>query len=171
MCPADDGTEECRGESLNSVSGENECEFVDSCETECDDSFEGESGDSWESEPETNDSLYIPTPKCQDKAHPMDLPNKFEFIALPQLGRFLEMVKTIRGCKTPGCTGNVVPVSVDSQGLGGSFSISCYCDGCSLKGAVFETSMKHEGEFGSTKCVSKLRLSLPVVLTLCTTRH
>ena len=45
MCPADDGTEECRGESLNSVSGENECEFVDSCETECDDSFEGESGD------------------------------------------------------------------------------------------------------------------------------
>ena len=26
-----------------------QCEFVDSCETECDDSFEGVSGDSWES--------------------------------------------------------------------------------------------------------------------------
>ena len=152
VCPADDGTEVCRGESLQSVSGENECEFVDSC-TECNDSFEGESGDSWESEPETNDSLYIPTPKRQDKVRPMDLPNKLGFIALPQLGRFLEMVNTIRGCKTPGCMGNLVPVSVDSQGLGGSFSISCYCDGCSLKGAVFETSMKHEGECGSTNAV------------------
>ena len=43
--PADDGTEECRGESLVGVCEENECEFVeDSCETECDDtcSCEGE---------------------------------------------------------------------------------------------------------------------------------
>ena len=64
-----------------------------------------------------------------------------------------DMVNMLQGCKTPGCRGNLVPVSVDSQGLGGSFSISCYCDGCSLKGAVFETSMKHEGEFWSTNAV------------------
>ena len=88
MCPADDGTEECSGESLKSVSGNNECEFVDSCETECDDSFEGESGDSWESEPETNDSLYIPTPQHQDKARPMDLSNKLGFIALGRNGKY-----------------------------------------------------------------------------------
>ena len=139
VCPADDGTEEYRGESLEGVCGENECEFVEaSCESECDDSFEGES---WESEPETNDTLYIPTPERHGKVRPMELPNKLGFIALPQVGRFLEMVNNIRGCKTPGCTGNLVPVSVDSQGLGGSFSILCYCDGCSLKHSVLETSI------------------------------
>ena len=48
VCPADDGIEECRGESLEGVCGENECEFVeDSCETVCDDSCESESGASW----------------------------------------------------------------------------------------------------------------------------
>ena len=98
MCPTDDGTEECR---VKSVSGDGECEFVDSF-TECDDSFEGESEDRWESEPETNDSLYIPTPQRQDKARPMDLPNKLGFIALPQLGRFLEMVNTMRAAKPLG---------------------------------------------------------------------
>ena len=97
--------------------------------------------------------LYIPTPEHHGKARPMDLPNKLGFLALPPVGRFLEMVNNIRGCKTPGCTGKLVPISVDSQGLGGSFSIIRYCDGCSLKGALFETSMKHEGQCGSTNAV------------------
>ena len=117
MCP-DNGTEETREESK--VGGE--CEFVDSSESQCDDDFEGESGSSWESESNANDSLYIPTPIREEKTHLINLPNKMGFIALPQLGKFLEMMNEIRGCKTPGCKGNLVPVHVHSQGLGGTFS-------------------------------------------------
>ena len=92
-----------------------------------DDDFEGESGSSCESESNANDSLYIPTPIREKKARPIDLPNKLGFIALPQLGKFLEMMNEVCGCKTPGCKGNSVSVHVHSQGLGGTFSITCCC--------------------------------------------
>ena len=148
MCPGN-GTEETREESKV----EGECEFVDSSESECDDDFEGESGDSWESESNDNDSLYIPTPIREKKARPIDLPNKLGFIALPQLGKFLEMMNEVRGCKTPGCKGNLVPVHVHSQGLGGTFSITCCCDGCAMNPMVLDTCMKNEKQCGNTNAV------------------
>ena len=55
-----------------------------------DDVVEGESGDSGESESNANDSLYVPTPIRHNKARPIDFPNKLGFIALPQLGKFVE---------------------------------------------------------------------------------
>ena len=116
MC-ADNGTEETREE----CEVECECEFT---ESEFDDDVEGESGVSWESESNANDSLYIPTPIRKEKARPIDLPNKLGFITLPKLGKFLETMNEARGCKTPGCKGNVVPTHVHSQWLGGTFSIT-----------------------------------------------
>ena len=61
---------------------------------------ESESGDSWEGELSANDSLYVPTPIRQDKARSIDMPNKLGFIALSQLGNFVEMLNKSRGCKT-----------------------------------------------------------------------
>ena len=37
------------------------------------------------------------------------------------------LLNEIRHCATPGCKGNVVPVGVKCQGLGGAVSVSC-CD-------------------------------------------
>ena len=42
------------------------------------------------------------------------------------------MMNEVRGCKK----GNLVPVHVHSQGLGGTFSITCCCDGCSMNPVV-----------------------------------
>ena len=55
-------------------------------ESEYDD-VEGESSESQESESSANNSLYIPTPLCLNKACPINLPNKLCFIALPELGK------------------------------------------------------------------------------------
>lgn len=90
---------------------------------------ESKSGDSWESELSANDSLYVPTPIRQEKARPIDRPNKLGYIALSQLGNFVEMLNRSRGCKTPGCKGDLVLTCVTSQGLGGSLSITFCCDG------------------------------------------
>ena len=85
--------------------------------------------------------MYVPTPDRArlDKVSPVDLPNRLSFMTLPDLGKFLKLLNEICHCATPGCKGNVVPIDVKCQGLGGAVSVSCCCDGCSLKGAVFTT--------------------------------
>ena len=104
----------------------------------------------------TDGSLYIPTPErasastVMGTGSPIDLPNQVGFIELPQLERFLEAMNRIRRCTTPGCKGNVVPLAVKSRGLGGGLSVSCVCDGCAMKGAVFETHSKHTNQLGNT---------------------
>ena len=60
----------------------------------------------------------------------------------------------IRRCTTPGCKGNVVPIAVKSQGLGGGLFVSCVCDGCAMKGAVFETHSKHTNQLGTTNIIT-----------------
>ena len=72
-------------------------------------SSEGESGEGWESESETidDDSLYLPTPDHPVEVNYIDLPNKLCFLALPQVGKFLDMINQVRGAKPPGCNGNV----------------------------------------------------------------
>ena len=77
---------------------------------------------------------------------PIDLPNQVGFIQLPQLERFLEAMNRIWRCTTPGCKGNAVPIAVKSRGLGDGLSVSCVCDGCAMKGAVFETHSKHTNQ-------------------------
>ena len=61
-------------------------------EYDYDDDVEGVSSESRESESSANDLLYIPTPLRLNKACPIDLSNKLGFIALPQLGKFVEML-------------------------------------------------------------------------------
>ena len=51
------------------------------------------------------------------------LPNQTAFVQLSQLDKFVESINGIRGCKTPGCDGNLVPISVKSVGLGGGISV------------------------------------------------
>ena len=72
-------------------------------------SSEGESGNGWESESEAidDDSLYLPTPDRPVEVNYIDLPNKLCFLALPQVGKFLDMINQGRGCKTPGCNGKL----------------------------------------------------------------
>ena len=96
-----------------------------------------ESGSYWESVSDDN-SVYVPTPDCArlGEVSPVDLSNRLCFITLPDLGNFL---KLLCHCVTPGCKGNLVPIGVKCQGLGGGISVSCCCDGCSVKCCMFQT--------------------------------
>ena len=53
---------------------------------------------------------------------PAVIPNRVGFVRLSQIGVFVDSIK-IRGCKTQGCDGNLVPVAVKSTGLGGALSV------------------------------------------------
>ena len=90
-------------------------------------------GEGWESESEgiDDDSLYLPTPDRPVEVNYIDLPNKLCFLALPQVG---DMINEVRGCKTPGCNGNLAPTGVMSKGFGGCVYVSCRCDGCGSGG-------------------------------------
>ena len=92
-----------------------------------------------------NDSVYIPTPErpIQSKVSRVDLLNKVAFMEVSQLEKFVESINKIRGCKTPQCEGDLIPVKVTSSGLGGSISISYACSKCASKCALFETSSKY----------------------------
>ena len=98
-------------------------------------SSEGESGEGWESESEAIDdsSLYIPTPDRPVGINYIDLPNKLCFLALPQVGKFLDMINQVRGCKPPGCNGNLAPTGVMSKGLCGCVYVSCLDVGQEVK--------------------------------------
>ena len=113
-----------------------------------------ESGCDWESENDI-DSVYVPTPDRVrlGKVSPVDLPNRLCFMTLPDLGKFLKLLNEIRHCATSGCKGNVVPVDVKCQGLGGTVSVSCCCDGCSLKSAVFTTYVSHDNRNVISTCI------------------
>ena len=59
----------------------------------------------------------------------------------------------VRRCTTPGCDGDMVPVSVNAKRLGGSLSVACCCSGCAQKGAVFETSPERVDELGNSSVI------------------
>ncbi len=50
----------------------------------------------------------------------------------------------IRQCSTPGCGGNLVPLSIQTKGLGGPVSISYTCSGCRIQAALFEAYPRFE---------------------------
>ena len=58
------------------------------------------------------------------------IPNQVGFVKLSQIGVFVDSINNIRGCKTQGCDGNVVPVAVISTGMGGGLSVCFGCNGC-----------------------------------------
>ena len=57
------------------------------------------------------------------------IPNRVGFVKLSQIGVFVDSINKIRGCKTQGCDGNLVPVAVKSIGMGGGLSVCFGCNG------------------------------------------
>ena len=56
-------------------------------------------------------------------SNPAVIPNRVGFVRLSQIGVFVDSINKIRGCKTQGCDGNLVPVAVKSTRLGGEASL------------------------------------------------
>ena len=74
-------------------------------------------------------------------SNPAVIPNRVGFVRLSQIGVFVDSINKIRGCKTQGCDGNLVPVAVKSTRLGGGLSVFFGCDGCKVK---LESFTKYE---------------------------
>ena len=98
---------------------------------------------------ESSQSVYIPTPQKNLWARRISLdvpmPNKVAFVELKQLDSFVQQMNACRRCATPGCSGDLVPSSVKTSGLGGAVSITYSCDGCLAHHIPFESSLKCEG--------------------------
>ena len=75
--------------------------------------------------------------------NPAVIPNRVGFVKLSQIGVFVDSINKIRGCKTQGCDGNLVPVAVKSTGMGGGLSVWFGCDGCKV---LFESFTRYENE-------------------------
>ena len=130
--------------SSDSSSGDNSCGSDSDLES---------SGSDSEYFPSDRDSEYFPTLKRPCVVTRINLPNKLGYIALPQFGKFLDMMNKARVCATPGCDGDIVPVTVKTKGLGGSFLVVCCCNGCAQKGGVFETSPERVEELGNSTVI------------------
>ena len=68
-------------------------------------------------------------------------------------------------CCTPGCKGALIPVYVKSIGLGGAVSISCTCNSCGNRGAIFDTSLMYE--LGSAPKIS-VAIQVAFIIAGCT---
>ena len=77
---------------------------------------------------ESSQSLYIPTPQKNLWAHRVSLKvplqDKVAFVELKQLDYFVQQMNACWRCATPGCSGDLVPSSVKTSGLGGAVSIT-----------------------------------------------
>ena len=92
-----------------------------------------------------NDSLYVPTPITSlKKLNPIVIPEKILVVSLKQLNVFVETINSVHCCVTPGCNGILVPVSLQSKGLGGTVNISYVCNGCGISKVFFEGCSKNE---------------------------
>ena len=78
--------------------------------------------------------------RCKGRA--AVIPNLVGFVKLSQIGVFVDSINKIRGCKTQGCDGNLVPVAVKSIGMGGGLSVWFGCDGCKVKLAYLLPDMR-----------------------------
>ncbi len=91
-------------------------------------------------------SLYLPTPQKEfrNAVQPVEVPNSVCFTKLSQLDQFVQQMNKIRRCNTPGCVGDLVPLSIKVKGLGGAVSIAYACSGCGVQAALFEASPRYE---------------------------
>ena len=87
-------------------------------------------------------SLYLPTPqKLAKQSLPIvPMPKKICFMDLTCLGNFIQIWKC-----TTGCDGKIVPISVESIGLGGTINVRYTCSECVMKYAQLEASSKYDG--------------------------
>ena len=95
---------------------------------------------------EDTDSLYIPTPQrlLAQSIKLITVPRKLFVGSLPELDRFVRMINNTRNCATPGCKGQLVPLSFDTKGLGGAVKIQYACDGCGISPSCFESSLQSD---------------------------
>ena len=91
--------------------------------------------------------------------NPAVIPNRVGFVKLSQIGVFVDSINKIRGCKTPGCDGNLVPVAVKS------LSVWFGCDGCKVKSFT-----RYENEPAYNNDIS-VRLHLFLLAPLGIARH
>ena len=136
--------------------------FLDSSDVEDSESF---SSDVYEE----SDAEYLPTPVRREKERveqqkfkekvrppievkvsPITLPNQVGFVELSQLDKFIKAINRVRGCTTPECKGELVPVNVNSEGFGGGISVRYACNGCASKDALFETSSNFQDHASSS---------------------
>ena len=136
------------------------------------DSVNDESTDEcWDSESAVSgsdtDSEYVPTPErpVTLKVSRTDLPNEVAFMEVYQQEKFVESINKIRRCVTPHYVGELIPVKVNSSGLGGAISISYACSVCAVKGAVFESSVKYP--LGNMSNIS-MSIQVAFILAGCT---
>ena len=117
-------------------------------------------------------SVYLPTPERRTNAWlskvrddtDCTLANKIVFMDLSQLDKFVKSINKTRGCKTPNCRGNLVPVRVKSTGLGGAVSISYMCSGCVTQNVMLDT------KFTSNIC-SEISVSIQVAFIVAGCTH
>ena len=111
--------------SADVVSSDNETLSTDS-----DDVSLSGSDSSWVLSPEQLARHMSPV-TCRDRVAVMEMAD---------IERLMTAVSKIRGCKTRGCEGSLVPVQVKSTGLGGALCISFACDGCSKQHVTLRPS-------------------------------
>ena len=79
-----------------------------------------------------SDSSWVLSPEQLARhVSPVPCRDRVAFMERADIERLMTAVSKVRGCKTPGCEGSLVPVQVKSTGLGGALCISFVCDGCS----------------------------------------
>ena len=85
--------------------------------------------------------MYVPTPERRLKIKLKRVESrKVAFVDLAEHEKLMSVVNSVRGCKTPNCTGKLIPVELKSAGQGGSLNITYVCGGCRLQSATFTTS-------------------------------
>ena len=68
--------------------------------------------------------MYVPTPeRCLKVKLKRAKFRKVAFMDLAEHEKIMLVVNSVWGCKTPNCTGKLIPVELKSAGLGGSLSI------------------------------------------------
>ena len=72
--------------------------------------------------------------------------NRVVFVKLSQIGVFVDSINNIRGCKSLGCVGNLVPVAVKSTGMGRGLSVCFGCDGCKVKFTRYENEPAYNND-------------------------
>ncbi len=113
-------------------------------------------------------SLYIPSPKkvFRNALKATTVPTRLCFTELSQLDKFVkQMSKICRFC-TPGCNGDLVPMLIGSEGMGGAVSVSYTCNGCVLQSVLFEASSKYE-----LVCTTKIGVAVQVAFIVSGCTH
>ena len=94
---------------------------------------------------DSDDSDYIPTPLRPKLRRPLrvpiSVPHHCIFLDLKQIERFVDHLNDMRGCKTSGCKGRLVPLEVVTRGMGGTATVAYMCDGC---GGILERKASSE---------------------------